>query len=796
MYGNFTDQYLSLQGNQVLSALHELSAAHRRLEINNSNMVSTLKAEVLSYLRDHSVTNAAKSSESAPYDDISAQSFQGNLETLAQLVKSLVHQASRLSYESKTIESLLFEELDARRAQIAEASPQTFGWIFEDDSGFVRWLRSSHDIYWVTGKPGSGKSTLMKYLCEQEQVRRNLQAWTQDKPLIIANFFFWHSGTAIQKSQHGLFQTLLYNIFRQCPNLIAELVPDRCPTGESWTRDQLMKVFLSLRDRPPNNTRFCIFIDGLDEYEGDHREVIRIINDMAQSGIKICFSSRPWNVFEEAYADNAGFKLHVHDHTSHDIANFVNEQFGQDERFLRLRHINSGYQDLVDEIISRANGVFLWVFLVVRSLSRGLTNEDTIEDFQRRLRAIPTDLKTYFKLMLQSTEDVYQSQAARIYLMCLNSPGPLWITPLSFFAEEDYSHFGAQLCIPKVYSERQEEKDAQIAIRRIKARCPDLLEIKYSDRPDNWQVQFLHRTAHDFIATEDVLKYLTSLEPNFEVHDHLCHAYILTTKLFLLHEARISSEITRFSLYQVADLFLFHTKFLENRSYIKDQLIEEMAQAMSSNRFSNLSKPEAVHILMSMAIEQGEGHHLFLKRNRNIFQSLVQLEVDKSFGAAPPLLAKALCPSDKDFMFQGHDPSKHGQQSPDVDTVKLLLEAGADPNKIHKGPIWLYFIGKCLRECLYEPPFPLESQRTSQLLEMLILWGADVPQRFNVDNRPFTLPRLISKICLPRDAEPLLDLINQRKQTGKPRWGLVVQHRRLGLRTQLRALMSFSKARK
>lgn len=65
-------------------------------------------------------------------------------------------------------------------------------------------------------------------------------------------------------------------------------------------------------------------------------------------------------------------------------------------------------KNLQIEIVSRAQGVFLWVFLVVRSLVQGLTNADRITDLERRLRSLPTDLETYFRHMLDTIEDVYK----------------------------------------------------------------------------------------------------------------------------------------------------------------------------------------------------------------------------------------------------------------------------------------------------------------------------------------------------------------------------------------------------
>jgi hypothetical protein len=60
--------------------------------------------------------------------------------------------------------SITYPEIATRRAAIKTAHKRTFEWIFRDEtSPFMVWLRSGRDIFWISGKAGSGKSTLMKY---------------------------------------------------------------------------------------------------------------------------------------------------------------------------------------------------------------------------------------------------------------------------------------------------------------------------------------------------------------------------------------------------------------------------------------------------------------------------------------------------------------------------------------------------------------------------------------------------------------------------------------------------------
>jgi hypothetical protein len=127
--------------------------------------------------------------------------------------------------------------MEDRRAKIAEAHSATFGWVFKSHmlpSNDVqsrirlrRWLRSKGGIFWVSGKAGLGKSTLMKWLYGEPRTSAELQKWAKGYKLVIASFYFWNPGTDMQKSQQGLLQLLLYELLSKCAELILALCLDR-----------------------------------------------------------------------------------------------------------------------------------------------------------------------------------------------------------------------------------------------------------------------------------------------------------------------------------------------------------------------------------------------------------------------------------------------------------------------------------------------------------------------------------------------------------------------------------------
>jgi polynucleotide 5'-kinase involved in rRNA processing len=67
----------------------------------------------------------------------------------------------------KELHELSPAELDFRTDQIEDPFQDTFKWVF-DRSSFSNWLQEGTGLFWVNGKPGSGKSTLMKYILNSQ----------------------------------------------------------------------------------------------------------------------------------------------------------------------------------------------------------------------------------------------------------------------------------------------------------------------------------------------------------------------------------------------------------------------------------------------------------------------------------------------------------------------------------------------------------------------------------------------------------------------------------------------------
>jgi hypothetical protein len=451
-----------------------------------------------------------------------------DLEDIGHTLNSSISAAANISKEIEILKSLCFKSMTVRHSKITEAYCKTFDWILNSSNlpptdprsriRFANWLRSSRGIYWISGKAGSGKSTLMKYIIDNQTTTSLLREWSESIPLTTASFFFWNAGTDMQKSQQGLLQSLLYEVLSKCPDLIPTICPSRWksrnPTWSSfrgsadlWQLSELIQAFNQLKSQAATNTKFCFFIDGLDEYEGDHCEIIDILNDMVTApNIKICLSSRPWNCFEDAFGKDFQHKLYLQDLTREDI-----EHYAQGKLQKHLTTAISGpddirYRELILEIVDRAQGVFLWVFLVVRSLREGLVNRDSISILQKRLRSLPTDLEAFFEHILNSIDKVYQENLAFTFQVALQAPEPLHLITYSYLDEEkpDFA-IKAPIGPIDIVETRARQKEIQ---RRLNGRSKGLLEVSIWDEDTTeyfkYGVDFLHRTVRDFLMTRDM----------------------------------------------------------------------------------------------------------------------------------------------------------------------------------------------------------------------------------------------------------------------------------------------------
>jgi hypothetical protein len=190
--------------------LHDIVRTSKQAQIDNVDQLSQLKAEVMKLAEKlHRATDAIQPVElSARCEDVLRSILAKLRDVSAKGVDSVKCQ--------EIISSLHFKEMPMRHIQISETYADTFAWILQKHP-FRMWLEGSGDTFWINGKPGSGKSTMMKMLSGSKRTHELLKSWSRNKKLVVLNFFFWSSGYPMQRSQLGLLQSLCHQILRRFP---------------------------------------------------------------------------------------------------------------------------------------------------------------------------------------------------------------------------------------------------------------------------------------------------------------------------------------------------------------------------------------------------------------------------------------------------------------------------------------------------------------------------------------------------------------------------------------------------
>jgi hypothetical protein len=455
---------------------------------------------------------------------------------------------------------LAFPVMQDRQEQIHESYKNTFSWIFQKPrnstrpwSDFTTWLKATDDsLYWINGKAASGKSTLINFILGHSYTKSLLSHWSGDNKLVPASFFFWNSGTPLQRSQRGLLRSLLRQILEQDPRLIPIVYLDLNQFSTSTPNSILMEALFKLCNQDQVPVKIFLLIDGLDEYGGDHIDVAIFFKKISKCpNVKVCVSSRPLPVFDRAFKGLP--TLQLQDLTFEDIRFYVQDKLGANEMMVELRRQEGDFKsdELLANIVEKAQGVFLWVDLVVKSLLGGLTNEDTMADLQARVDALPSEIEHLYSHMLKNVDSLYRAHSSRLYQIMrahydpeFKAENPLTVQKTAY----------TNLTLEEVLKAKQEpltpeEEYTQFRSLELclKTRCAGMLEVvykapsQYADKPSfrlpelDFQVEYIHRTARDYLAKPEIWENIArdshNDEPPFKPFAKLLEASVMQLKV-------------------------------------------------------------------------------------------------------------------------------------------------------------------------------------------------------------------------------------------------------------------------
>ncbi|KAH7303434.1 hypothetical protein BKA65DRAFT_240002 [Rhexocercosporidium sp. MPI-PUGE-AT-0058] len=446
------------------------------------------------------------------------------------------------SIQDLVLRTLIFPKFYDRIKLVKEAHHETYEWAFcppeagKPWSPLVGWLEDEAGCYYIKGKPGSGKSTLMKFIAQHQRLAAALGKWAGND-LISASFFFWNLGSPLHKSSVGLLRGLLYDILRQRPWLISVAMPELwraavyLPPGGSLSEpslEELKQWFLKISDGWGTGIKFFFMLDGIDEFESDHKELVDLLHKVVEGGkVKILLSSRPTPLSEDSFSRWPSLRLQ--DLTRGDI-----RKYAEDHLSTRVKQKHGEqWVALIDEITEKSYGVFLWVFLVVKSLKEGFIKGDNIQEMRKRLVELPSDLESLYDHIFQHLESRYRIQMSELFQLLLkaqqvqSSAGYPLLMQLSFCAGDPQQVLSLPMgsVDPEYCQDQLDETNL-----RIRSRSCGLIESR------EWQtnrispttntqittqfVDFIHRTVVEFLLLPRIWKLLITLTTTSPKHHY------------------------------------------------------------------------------------------------------------------------------------------------------------------------------------------------------------------------------------------------------------------------------------
>ena len=420
-------------------------------------------------------------------------------------------------HRKRVMNSLRVDDIENRQEAIEDAYPDTCEWLLQQ-SEYKDWLdecklNTTHGLLWIKGKPGTGKSTLMKFTMNHIEK-------TMSGKRVIISFFFNARGGELEKSIIGTYRSFLFQLVSQLSRLQHILDPlDPPASSGGWRIEVLRKSFCKAVKTVDQERLFC-FVDALDECpEGQARDLVEVLEDLCYTassyGIKlyVCFSSRHY----PHISVDIGMQLILDTHRGHsnDILTYISTKLKTDRSKRRSK--------LINEIHTKASGIFLWAALVVPILNREY-DRGRIHAMQKRLQELPTGLDELFKeLLLRDGE--YTQELVLCFQWILYAKRPL-------ACDEFYFAMLSGLDPRALTSWNTDHVNHDDMERYVTGSSRGLVEVA-KDRSRT--VQFIHQSVREFLLRTEVL---VALWPGFHtIAKGLAHHELRTCCYNYIHFA-------------------------------------------------------------------------------------------------------------------------------------------------------------------------------------------------------------------------------------------------------------------
>ncbi|SCV31952.1 uncharacterized protein FFFS_03060 [Fusarium fujikuroi] len=212
------------------------------------------------------------------------------------------------------------------------------------------------------------------------------------------SYFFNARGRPLERSTIGMYRSFLHCLLEKFEDLGYILDDPHLPhdLGDDSLPQEALQELFSRAIRSLGQRSFTCFVDALDECDDQDVDNMvyffhRLTTDTSTQGVQFraCFSHRHY----PRVKINHGVKMTVDNELGHraDLSNYISSrlQVANPITFICIR----------DQLLAKADGIFLWVVLVVDILNKASNRGEG--NLQSKLDVIPTGLSELFRAIIE-----------------------------------------------------------------------------------------------------------------------------------------------------------------------------------------------------------------------------------------------------------------------------------------------------------------------------------------------------------------------------------------------------------
>ncbi|KAE8386907.1 hypothetical protein BDV23DRAFT_133060 [Aspergillus alliaceus] len=531
--------------------------------------------------------------------------------------RSKVSLTEGLSWDD-CLQSLEFEESSDRERVIERHMEGTCDWLLNSPA-YLNWI-NEHGLLLIRGKPGCGKSTILKFAIEKQ-----VEAAVSTGSLVLS-FFFYASGTQLQNGLVGLLRSLLLQMLDQdmsSRSMFQEICRKRWISERkkkrylTWLQTELQVIFERLVLECSARRKIRIFLDAIDECrEEDRDRVISLFHSLkGKTNLRlnkpgVCFTCRP-------YPDGqitGDFQIRLEDESQDDIKIFIDEK-------LRLPdETQAATEELRHLLLRKADGLFLWIALVIPQIHDMSSQGLNLRVIQSEILKCPRELESLYEDLIKKIKDDELLEAGNLFQWICFALRPLSLDELRTAMT---IHRNGEKGSLKEY---EDEDNPNYIPNESKMRkkliylSKGLIDVGTSTSADRKAiVAFHHETIKDFMLRKG-LRYLDS---RFKAYQNFaetapyqlantCLSYLSTKEIHLSFSARRVGLPTEFHfLSYAAAYWLSHSVeaekggFGEKVTWPSQRTLDIWVNIHKSAKIDSTKSPQEGICLMHIAAEHG-----------------------------------------------------------------------------------------------------------------------------------------------------------------------------------------------